>query len=499
MWVMDSLSVALLWAALAHAGCGGQSRGSEGGRRRLNRVQHGACSYTFILPELEGSCRGAAESHSTNSLQRDAPQQEQEWPSQKLQRLETRSDNNTQWLRKLETYIQDNMKSELAQLQQNAVQNHTATMLEIGTSLLSQTAEHTRRLTDVETQVLNQTSRLEIQLLENSLFTNKLEKELLLQTNNIYRLRDKNSFLEQKLLAMEGQHKEEMESLKQERGSLQDLVVRQSRLINELETQLGWATINNTSLQKQQKQLTETVHNLLQLVSRGSVLMKGRPITEEKLFRDCAEAYQAGHNTSGVYSIRLAEMSEPRKVYCNMETAGGGWTVIQHRRDGSVDFHRTWKEYKMGFGNPSSEHWLGNEMLFLQTNQRQYSLRIDMRDWEGNQAYSLYEKIQVASEKQNYRLFLKGFSGTAGRQSSLVLHGASFSTKDLDHDNCICKCAQMLTGGWWFDACGPSNLNGIYYSAGQKLGKLNGIKWHYFKGPSYSLRSVTMMMRPSGF
>ncbi|XP_069771507.1 angiopoietin-1-like [Narcine bancroftii] len=495
MWVTDSLAVALLWAALAHAGCSGQPRGIEGGRRRLNRVQHGACSYTFILPELEGNCRGTVESHSTNSLQRDAPLPDQEWPSQKLQRLETRSDNNTQWLRKLETYIQDSMKSELAQLQQNAVQNHTSTMLEIGTSLLSQTAEQTRRLTHVETQVLNQTSRLEIQLLENSLFTNKLEKEMLLQTNTLHQLRDKSSFLEQKLLAMEGEHRDAMESLKQERGNLRELVLRQSHLINALETQLGWATTNNTSLQKQQRQLDETLHKLLQLVSPEA----GRSVMEARPFRDCAEAYHAGHNTSGVYTIHLGEMSDPRKVYCNMETAGGGWTVVQHRGDGSVDFHRNWKEYKMGFGNPSSEHWLGNEMLFLQTNQRQYSLRIDMRDWEGNHAYSLYEKIQVASEKQNYRLFLKGFSGTAGRQSSLVLHGASFSTKDLDHDNCICKCAQMLTGGWWFDACGPSNLNGIYYSAGQKLGKLNGIKWHYFKGPSYSLRSVTMMIRPSGF
>lgn len=53
----------------------------------------------------------------------------------------------------LENYIVENMKSEMAQLQQNAVQNHTATMLEIGTSLLSQTAEQTRKLTDVETQV----------------------------------------------------------------------------------------------------------------------------------------------------------------------------------------------------------------------------------------------------------------------------------------------------------------------------------------------------------
>ncbi|CAB1351251.1 unnamed protein product [Coregonus sp. 'balchen'] len=90
------------------------------------------------------------------------------------------------------------------------------------------------------------------------------------------------------------------------------------------------------------------------------------------------------------------------------------------------------------------------------------------------------------------RLFLKSHSGTAGRQSSMVIHGADFSTKDMDNDNCICKC-------WWFDACGPSNLNGMYFTKGQHVGKLNGIKWHYFKGPSYSLRATTMMIRPLDF
>lgn len=70
----------------------------------------------------------------------------------------------------------ENMKSEMVQLQQNAVQNHTATMLEIGTSLLSQTAEQTRKLTDVETQVCSQSGFLKAvncrELFASSFFSN---------------------------------------------------------------------------------------------------------------------------------------------------------------------------------------------------------------------------------------------------------------------------------------------------------------------------------------
>lgn len=58
------------------------------------------------------------------------------------------------YLAQIENYIKESMKAEMAQLQQSAVHNHTAAMLQMGTNLLSQTAEQTRKLTDVETQVM---------------------------------------------------------------------------------------------------------------------------------------------------------------------------------------------------------------------------------------------------------------------------------------------------------------------------------------------------------
>lgn len=76
------------------------------------------------------------------------------------------------------------------------------------------------------------------------------------------------SFLEQKMQEMESRHVEELETLREEKGSLQALVGKQSGVIGELETQLSQATGNSTALQRQQQDMMNTVHNLLNLCSK---------------------------------------------------------------------------------------------------------------------------------------------------------------------------------------------------------------------------------------
>ncbi|XP_045688539.1 angiopoietin-4 isoform X1 [Phyllostomus hastatus] len=478
-----------------------QRRGQEArGRRRAHRVQYGQCSYTFVLPEPEPCPPEPEAFRASNSLQRDSPASALnlgDWPTKRVQRLEKVLENNTQWLRKLERYIQRNFRPELSQVQQHMVQNHTATMLELGTSILNQTTARARKLTDVEAQVLNQTSRMKIQLLETSLSTNKLEKQLLLQGHELYQLQGYNSALEMRVEALETQQQAELASLRGQKEQLRRLLSRQNGALTDLQRSLRAASSNSNLLQLQQHQLLESVQHLLRLVAQGTG-ERASVVAAEQVFQDCTDIQRFGANASGIYTIRVANMTEPRKVFCDMDTNGGGWTLIQRREDGSVNFQRKWKDYKQGFGDPAGEHWLGNELVHQLTSRAAYSLRLELQDWEGNKAYAQYEHFQLGSEEQLYRLSLSGYSGSAGHQSSLVLQGTNFSTQDADNDNCLCKCAQMLSGGWWFDACGLSNLNGIYYPAHNHVRKLNGIRWHYFQGASYSLHATRMMVRPTG-
>lgn len=140
---------------------------------------------------------------------------------------------------------------------------------------------------------------------------------------------------------------------------------------------------------------------------------------------DCQDVANKGATTSGLYLLKPASAPEQFLAYCEIDSFGRGFTVIQRvlltatasqlkinsqklskpytidvilfvcpqRRDGSVDFRKDWVQYKEGFGylspDDTTEFWLGNEKIHHLTasNTIPLILRVELVDWEGNKRY----------------------------------------------------------------------------------------------------------------
>ena len=128
------------------------------------------------------------------------------------------------------------------------------------------------------------------------------------------------------------------------------------------------------------------------------------------VYKNCADIYKSGAKISGVYKINPDGLGE-FEVYCDQKTAGGGWTVFQKRQDGSVDFYRSWNDYKRGFGNLNGEFWLGLDKINRLTVSGRYKLRVDLTDLQQQTAYAEYSSFAVMSERLKYKLSLGSYSG----------------------------------------------------------------------------------------
>ncbi|KAH3754804.1 ficolin-2-like [Dreissena polymorpha] len=189
-------------------------------------------------------------------------------------------------------------------------------------------------------------------------------------------------------------------------------------------------------------------------------------------------------------------------VYCVVDSKNKRWMVIQRRKDGSVDFNRTWANYKAGFGDLSGEFWLGNEHIYQLTKDKPRQLRIDMEMFNGTKRYALYSEFKISSESEKYKLHLAGYTGDAGDCLLTACYGyghvhsgQSFSTFDRDNDRDSNCCACVFVGGWWFNDCFNAYLNGKYFKEKDSMPYGKGINWFKINEWSTSLKFVQMSMR----
>eukprot|EP00057_Strongylocentrotus_purpuratus_P029243 XP_011683717.1 PREDICTED: microfibril-associated glycoprotein 4-like [Strongylocentrotus purpuratus] len=208
--------------------------------------------------------------------------------------------------------------------------------------------------------------------------------------------------------------------------------------------------------------------------------------------QDCGDIKASGMNMSGIYGINPGGVGRPFNVYCDMDTAGGGWTVFQRRMDGSVDFNGNWSDYKKGFGSVSGEHWLGNDKIHRLTSEKTYELRVDIEDFSGRTSHASYGEFMIGNETMNYELKLGSYSGGSAGDSLGHHRGHQFSTKDRDE-----FCAIYYRSGWWFTQCLVCNLNGIYRDDRvHATPQVPGMRWETWLNDVNVLKGSEMKMRP---
>ncbi|XP_077969806.1 microfibril-associated glycoprotein 4-like [Styela clava] len=266
------------------------------------------------------------------------------------------------------------------------------------------------------------------------------------------------------------------------------------------------AVVNYTAIEEKiEKKYREIEDRIDAKLSKYDAMLNEKVAKEEfkyeldkHLHHDCSEVSneeaKTWNNNGGV--VDIFPNINKYEVYCDISTDGNKWTVIQRRQDGSVDFNRNWADYVAGFGNRSGEFWLGLEAIRKLTQTANYVLKIELTDWAGQTRYAEYGSFALGSAETKYRLSVGGFSGTAG--DSLSYHNKNkFSTADQDNDQHSSNCASVHGGGWWFNACDHSNLNGQYHVGGAYSGSENGVEWEKWPhNGQYSMKKTVMKLRP---
>ena len=202
------------------------------------------------------------------------------------------------------------------------------------------------------------------------------------------------------------------------------------------------------------------------------------------VFADCAGIYNLGITEDGVYDVVGKLGGSSFSVYCDLRN--GGWTYIQHRLNGSLNFDRNWADYETGFGDVSGEHWLGLENIVrLCPRNSPTSVLFELYDGDRNEHLTLEQNsFSIGPASDEYRLAVSGTliaKGNLDSQSFIYNNGQIFATKDKND----LECAKLDHSGWWFKdnkyACTHININGLYGTKNLEMGFVVVKHAYYYK------------------
>ncbi|KAG7460327.1 hypothetical protein MATL_G00220080 [Megalops atlanticus] len=451
-------AAALVLLALLAAGpgrgepdrAGRRGPGSQKRQSRSSEARPGRCSYTFIVPQqrLQGAlcvstAAGGADAGGANRSEAAALRRELRQQQQQLEQLRGGLDAQLQELRRDSSSV-------------NA------------------------RITQLYTQLLHDTISKKDQVLEQQ----RLETLLLNTSTQVLQLSARYTELEQKYEVLSSLVRNQSVQLTRS-APVQQPAEPQSDSMQPVEEVSDIQRDQSPALPQRDPPTTTpsppTDHPFISYP----------PTKTPGPWRDCQHVLESGERASGIYLLRPRNANRLLQAWCE-----AGWTVIQRRQDGSVNFFRTWDQYKQGFGNLDGEYWLGLEHLYWLTAQAQYRLRVALEDWQGRQVFAEYDSFHLEPESDWYRLRLGRYHGNAG--DSLSWHNnKAFTTLDRDKDAYTGNCAHYQKGGWWYHMCAHSNLNGVWYRGGHYRSRYqDGVYWAEFHGGSYSLKRAAMMIKP---